>query len=559
MALVALLSASPLAAQQPVGAVPCQGQIIRDVQIVTRPPYERDTDRWWSAPLEILNAMHSTTRPSVVRRFLLLGVGDPCVEVRRSESERLLRGQPFIASASVEAYPASEGGVVLFVITTDELTPVVDGSLSGEVPFVHGIKLGDGNVMGSGTYVAAEWGSNELRDTYGIRVVDYQALGRPWLMDAHAVRGDAGRSSWGIRLEHRFQTDIQRVAWRATARESHDVFDFYRGADDPVLLGVTRRFYDVGGLLRVGVPGRLSLFGVSLSRETNDTRMPPQPSDTISYEDLLQRFERRRSGRVNALWGLRNIYYTRAAGIETLTGTQDLPIGFQLGTLVGRGLSVFGTSDDDLLVAADVYSGIGSPRTFLSVRGRWEGRQNYDSSRWDGLVASGRMDGFWRASARHTVQLTLDWAAGWRTRIPMQLTLGERDGGVRGYAGSRDAGAMRTVVRLEDRWYLGPWRDQADVGLAVFGDAGRVRAGDAPYGTTTPVRVGVGIGLLAAVPPGSRRTLRLDVAYPLSRDPNTGWEIRLGLSTIARPRWREPNDVRFTRESSVPSDLFGGT
>jgi hypothetical protein len=544
-------------AQRPL-VVPCEGQPIREIEVITRPPYEELSDRFWNAPLKLLNSMHVTTRPSVVRRFLLLREGEICTERRRSESERLLRFQPFIARASVRAFDSGDGGIILRVETTDELTPVIDGGVSSSSPYVTAVRLGEGNLMGSGTYVAAEWGSNQIRDTYGARVIDYQAFGRPWVIDVHALRRDAGRSSWGALVEHPFYTDEQRIAWRATARESHDVFYFYRGADVPVLLGVTRRFFDFGGILRIGVPGRLSLFGLSFSRETDATRMPPTPIDTVDYDVLLSRFDRRHNGRVNALWGLRNIYYRRVSRVDALNATQDFPMGFQLGTLVGRGLSLFGTSDDDLLVATDIYTATGTRRLFVSARLRGEARQNYDSSRWDGIVGSGRLTAYWRATGHHTVQATIDWSGAWRQRIPLQLTLGDREGGIRGYSGSRDAGAMRSVARIEDRWYLGRVREQADVGVAMFVDAGRLRAGDAPFGTNTPVRVGVGIGFLAAVPPGSRRTLRMDVAYPLSRDRYAGWEIRLGITNVARARWREPSDVRFSREAAVPTNMFGG-
>ena len=558
LAVAVAVAPSPAAAQQRGALVRCNQQPIREIEVITRPPYTRTSDRFWIGPIRFLNSIHVTTKPSVVRRFLLQQPGEPCIERRRSESERLLRAQPFIARASIRSVDAGDGGVILLVETTDELTPVIDGNVKSESPYITAVRLGEGNFLGTGTYVAAEWGSNEIRDTYGARVIDYQAFGKPWVMDLFAVRRDAGRSSWRVLFEHPFYTDEQRIAWRATALENHTVFNFYRGADVPVLLGIEREFYDVGGILRVGAPGRLSLFGVSFSRETDATSMPPVPADTVDYAALLSRFDRRRNGRVNALWGIRNIYYRRVSSFDALSATQDVPLGFQLGTLVGRGLSVFGASDDDLLVAADVYGAVGRSRLMVAARLRGEARENYDLDRWDGVIASGRLDTYWRMTDHHTIQATLDWAGSWRQRIPLQLTLGDRDGGVRGYDGSRDAGALRTVVRLEDRWNLGRFREQADIGLAIFADAGRLRAGDAPFGTSTPVRVGVGIGFLAAVPPGSRRTLRMDIAYPVSRDPYAGWEIRLGVTNATRRRWREPDDVRFSREGSVPANMFGG-
>jgi hypothetical protein len=164
-----------------------------------------------------------------------------------------------------------------------------------------------------------------------------------------------------------------------------------------------------------------------------------------------------------------------------------------------------------------------------------------------------------RLFGTHTLVATVDWAGAWRERVPLQLTLGQLGGGVRGYRASHDAGNIRFVTRLEDRLYLGKLRDQADVGLAVFGDAGRVWEGDAPlgYGVTTPMKFGAGIGVLAAIPPGSKRTYRLDIARALSHDLHARWEFRVSVVNSDRLRIdREPRDVRFGRELVTPSSVF---
>ena len=44
---------------------------------------------------------------------------------------------------------------------------------------------------------------------------------------------------------------------------------------------------------------------------------------------------------------------------------------------------------------------------------------------------------------------------------------------------------------------------------------GKIWAGDAPFGVTSPLRANVGVGLRGAFPPGSRQTFRLDVGVPL--------------------------------------------
>ena len=77
----------------------------------------------------------------------------------------------------------------------------------------------------------------------------------------------------------------------------------------------------------------------------------------------------------------------------------------------------------------------------------------------------------------------------------LQLTLGALPGGVRGYRNSRVVGAVRSVARVEERWSLGQVTRHVGLGLATFADAGRLWAGDAPFGVNSGVKAGVGTGL----------------------------------------------------------------
>jgi hypothetical protein len=155
-------------------------------------------------------------------------------------------------------------------------------------------------------------------------------------------------------------------------------------------------------------------------------------------------------------------------------------------------------------------------------------------------------------SPRHTTTASIDWSGGWRQRIPFQLTLGATQGGVRGYRRSEEAGARRGVLRFEHRWYTGQIMQEADVGIALFGDAGRVWKGDAPYGVDTPLRYTVGASLMAAIPPRSKRTWRLDLALPIGHERPVRWDVRI-TSSVAGRNWREPNEASRSRERSVPA------
>jgi hypothetical protein len=532
----------------------CNGETISEISIVTHPPYEELGTRWWEAPLRFATNLHVTTSTGVIRRFLILKAGRPCIERERAESERILRAQPFLADATIAVLPDTEGRVALLVETRDELTPVLGVSASGAR--IRALKIGEGNLLGSGTYIAGEWRDGTTRDTYAFRGVDHQFLGRHYVFAASYARRDHGMGDWTVDLSHPFFTDQQRFAWRASAGELRELFEFRRVDTSRVPLEFDRQFVDIGAIMRIGVPGRLSLFGVSFSQEEDLPFLPPTPAPGVPYDSLLARHAPRRNARVNALWGLRNLRFQRVERFEGLTAAQDIRLGFQLGTLIGRSLSVLNTTDDDYIVAADLYAGVGGDAGIVTISARGEGRQNYDTNKWDGILGSARVAMIRRLSARHTSTASVDWSGGWRQRIPFQLALGRAPGGVRGYRHSEEAGAQRAVARLEHRWYVGQLRRQADVGVALFGDAGRVWKGDALYGVDTPIRYAAGVSILAAVPPRSKRTWRVDLAVPFRKGPvDTRWEVRLTSAAAGRD-WREPADATRSRERSVPASVF---
>jgi hypothetical protein len=72
----------------------------------------------------------------------------------------------------------------------------------------------------------------------------------------------------------------------------------------------------------------------------------------------------------------------------------------------------------------------------------------------------------------------------------------------------------------------------------------------------TPPRVGAGVGLLAAVPAGSKRTWRVDLAFPLRSDGRSRWEVRVTTTNANRVEWREPRDMARSRERAVPGSSF---
>src|SRR5207247_7804918 len=128
----------------------------------------------------------------------------------------------------------------------------------------------------------------------------------------------------------------------------------------------------------------------------------------------------------------------------------------------------------------------------------------------------------------------------WRSIVPYQLDLGDRQGGVRGYANTLEAGAQRLLIRAEERLDLARYQQtRAAFGFALFSDAGRMWAGDVPYGVDTPIRASVGAALLAAIPARSQRTIRAELAMPLSREHQARPEARFIVRVPSSGFWSD--------------------
>ncbi len=488
-----------------------------------------------------------------------------CSELRRLESERILRAQPYLADATVAVLPDDAGGVYLAVTTTDEISIVLGGNGSGGTPYLRGFRFGEENLMGEATSVVGQWRYSEnFRDNFNAEVIDYQFLGRPYQLRLSGARNELG-GNWAFELSHPFLTDLQRISWRTTAgsREEYRSFRKERDENDltrPAVL-LQRSYADVGGVVRVGPPGRLALIGASLSFEDEmpesfPTRIGIGTVERDTAAELQQRYSRRRVTRVNALAGLRHIDYLRVTGLETLDGTQDVRRGFELATVLGRGMGMWGGNNQDLFASANLYAGGGSPRLFKVLEGTIEGRHDDGAAGWDGVLGAGRLASYFKATPRHTLFGAAEFSGGWEQRIPFQVTFSDKDGGPRGYRDSWLGGGERVVVRLEDRIYLGHLKQFATVGVAPFMDVGKLWAGDVPFGVNSTLNPSIGISLLASVPPRSQRMWRLDVMYPLNRDTGAKLKVRLFSREFSSIFWKEPGDVNRNRERSIPTSVF---
>ncbi|MFN2566549.1 MAG: hypothetical protein ABR499_16245, partial [Gemmatimonadaceae bacterium] len=258
--------------------------------------------------------------------------------------------------------------------------------------------------------------------------------------------------------------------------------------------------------------------------------------------------------RLNLVAGLRALDFAQAYGLDPLTGAQDIARGVQVGLIAGRGLPAQG--DDDLLVAANLFGGLGGPSSYLGVQIDGEARYGNPGGRWDGVLASGRAAWYLKPSPVWTTIASIEAAGGWDVRVPFHLRLDDREGGIRADIDNAFIGTRRIVGRVEQRWIGGSYQRRGDYGLAGFVEAGRLWSGDAPYGRDVPHQAAVGVSLLASVPAGSQRLMRVDVAFPVSGSARRIVEFRFSAADWTRSFSREPSEVTRARAGSVLAQIF---
>ena len=105
--------------------------------------------RFW--PYRIANALHVETRPNVIRRELLLDVGDPYDDALVAESERNLRALGIFRDVRIDRQE-TDSGVVLVVRTLDAWTTTVGvGAATSGSQSVIDLSLQEMNLLGTRT------------------------------------------------------------------------------------------------------------------------------------------------------------------------------------------------------------------------------------------------------------------------------------------------------------------------------------------------------------------------------------------------------------------------
>lgn len=519
--------------------------VVRNGDVFQPAPDDPGVLRW---AYGAANLLHVRTTRAFIRKELLFGEGDCFDPFLLAESARILDRYPFFRSVSITAEPDSLGGSTVYVDTWDEWTTQVDLGVTYDAGLnLERLQVSELNLLGNG--IRAEFTRVHRREnrSRSVSLSSPRVFGRA---DGgiHFASSPGGRT-YGWHLSHPFVGRVGRTSLRHGYRRSTGFFSFAAGSGEAyshILVPVLDENLDAAWGRRFGGVERSWILGVDVVRR--QTRLEGLPEFVLGGDfdgstpsladlplDVARQLRSRAATRVGIHAGTHRHGEVLFEGLDAVRDVQYVWDGFFAGVSVGRSLGVLVA---DSLEAGDtfarVHTSFGKPLGASYVMGGMTTEAGFADGAWRDVLGGVELVGYGRASwlPNQTLFLRFSGAAGWRTTVPFQLTLGGRDG-VRSLPDDALPGGRRLLVTLENRIRL-DWPDweSGDLGLTVFGDVGRTWAGDAPFGADSPWEASFGLGLRLGIPRGTRNIWRPDIVFPVGRGGSPVFRVTFELNRL---------------------------
>ncbi len=453
------------------------------------------------------NAVHIQTRPSVIRGFLLFHEGDPYIPERLAESERNLRALGFLRSVRITA-GLPHDGVVDVTVRTQDAWSIEPGSQFGSKggTGTYGISLTDANLLGFGRRISISFDKGINRSGTSI---DYRdpAFFRPYWQS----RVTYARNSDGFLRRLNIGRPFYSFSTRWAARLS--IEDIRQ--DD--------RVWD-GGLIsaRFRHQHRQIVAAAGLALAPNDRRALRVTGGLRSLRDTFA-FVNGHTG--TALPDLRNFDYVfvrfdriendflKLNFVDRDLRDEDFNMGQQFSAEAG--IAPRGSQGGYVRVAETAGHRFGQ-RTFLLPSISFQSRIGHGLHNAI-LSANARYVHRFATARPQTFVARLMLNSGWNLDREVQF-FADAGNGLRGYRLHRFAGSRNLLLNVEHRVFGGrEFLQVISPGVVFFADAGM--ATSRPLPAFPHLRSDMGIGIRIGLPRTPRNVLRLDVAYPLNRDP----------------------------------------
>lgn len=465
------------------------------------------------------NRLHVRTRDGVIRKFLLFSEGDEYVPSRLAESERILRAQKFLSSASVTAGEPHDGLVDVVVVTQDSWSTQPGGSIGsagGETDF--GFAIEETNFMGLGKQVTLLYESGFERTGYGVQYEDPAFVSPHWNASLLAMRNSDG-TQMDVEVNRPFYAFATPWSVSLAVADRELTSRIYSGG------AIVSEFGQQHG-------GLLASYGVALG--PNDTRAHrltfgvdwrSDEFHALADESTAVLPDNRDYRYVFVGYELERNEFEKVNFLNLDERYEDLRTGSRFAVRLGVSPALLGAEETSAIVQASASRGFELGPSILLASLSGESRLGAPN---DNAVASGELR-ILRLYASVHPQATIGRIAvnyGRDLDADRQF-FADGSTGLRGYRLHSFAGDSSIVMNLEHRIYLGReiWKVLSP-GVAFFIDAG-----NAAYGPDTfrpgDLKIDAGFGLRLGLTRTTSNVFRLDFAYALDPDPlgRSGWLV----------------------------------
>ena len=516
-AALALGAGAPApAAAQVAGAPPSFAELealqarIGEIRVRTADVFDTENPKEDWAPYRWANALHVTTRASVVESALLFKSGDRVSAAVIEETERLLRGARYLYDVQIRPAEYRDGVVDVEVLTRDSwsLIPSVSASRTGGANST-GIRLREYNFLGTGTTLGIGHSSDVDRSSDHLLLANDRVFGTWTAMSLSLARNSDGRRHAATVVRPFHSLDARWAAGATAATESRidalynagNVVSEYRHRQD--------RAEVFAGWSRGRVDGWVQRYSIGVNLRDDAFSFEPgrvAPSALNPDEKLVGPFVR---------YELIEDRYAKVVNRDMIGIPEFFALGVASTVQLGWASAALGSSHDALLYDASISRGF-APRDddTLLASARISGRLRDGGVRKQLVGVDGRY--YLPQGKRWLFYAAASADALTRPDVLDMLLLGG-DNGLRGYPLRYQSGDKRVLLTLEERVYTNAfvW-NLFRVGAAAFVDVGRAWGG-AHVNTARPGWLAdAGVGLrVSSVRASTRDVLHVDVAFPL--------------------------------------------
>jgi hemolysin activation/secretion protein len=516
--LLALYTAGAAAQQIPsLPELEAAGAVIGEIVVEPHNIFDLDDPHENSFPYRAANALHITTRPSLIRRLLLFKSGERLSVRLLEETERLVRANSSVYDIAITPTAYRDGVVDLAIRTRDTWTLQpglrvrrAGGKNSG------GFALKEANLAGTGTAFGLERTSTVDRTGTVLQLAnDHLFDGWTRIAGERATFDDGASASLSITRPF-YALDTRRAGGASVAR--FDRIDSIYGAGNVV--GQYRHHQDTGEVFGGWSPGLIrgwtQRFSAGLSYVADSYALDaerPAPAALPVDRTLAGPFLRYEAIEDDFVL-LRNR--------ERIQRPEYFAMGMQSSVQLGRSLAAFGSTDQPWQLSASLSKGF-RIRGGNELLAQTSFSSQYGSSATSDMRGLGSSVRYYAPQGPNNLLLVAASADGVQSPNEADQLLLGGDNGLRGYPLRYQRGAHRALLNVEERFYT-DWYPLRifRVGAAVFYDLGRAWGG--PLASTENTgwlsNAGVGLRILSARA-SFGNVLHIDFAFPLHRtDPS---------------------------------------